>query len=46
VVTKAPKAVIARFSLKPGTKAIRLARLRLIDDTPIVADVLKILGVV
>jgi GntR family transcriptional regulator len=38
VVTKAPKAVIARFSLKPGTKAIRLARLRLIDDTPIVAE--------
>jgi GntR family transcriptional regulator len=38
VVNKAPKAVVARFSLKSGAKAIRLARLRLIDDTPIVAE--------
>ncbi|MEW6339674.1 MAG: GntR family transcriptional regulator [Pseudomonadota bacterium] len=38
VVTRAPKAVIARFGLKAGAKAIRLARLRLIDSTPIVAE--------
>ncbi|WP_260858931.1 GntR family transcriptional regulator [Paraburkholderia sp. BCC1885] len=37
-VTKAPKAVVARFNLKTGAKAIRLARLRLIDDAPIVAE--------
>ncbi|WP_143787623.1 MULTISPECIES: GntR family transcriptional regulator [Paraburkholderia] len=37
-VMRAPKAVVARFSLKTGAKAIRLARLRLIDDQPIVAE--------
>ena len=38
VVMRAPKAVVAKFSLKAGAKAIRLVRLRLIHDEPIVAE--------
>lgn len=37
-VTRAPKPVVEKFGLKTGAKAIRLARLRLIDNTPIVAE--------
>ncbi|WP_150720549.1 GntR family transcriptional regulator [Pandoraea capi] len=38
VVSRAPKAVVEKFGLKTGAKAIRLARLRLIDNAPIVSE--------
>jgi GntR family transcriptional regulator len=37
-VVRAPKAVVAKFSLKTGAKAIRLVRVRLIEQQPIVAE--------